>query len=431
LWRHQLAAPSQARKPDGTSRHREANWKCRAIASVMACAISFASAPGTAAAESPPAPLLQEPRQLLQVGQGRDIKTLAAAAERARDGATVEVDAGDYVGDVAVWPQNDLTLRAVGGRARLLAAGRAAAGKGIWVMRGERVIVQGFDFSGAAVTDRNGAGIRLDRGSLRVIDCTFTHNEIGILTNNDPHTVLEVESSEFAHNFRPDGHNHNLYAGTIARLSVTGSYFHHARTGHLLKSRARTSWIAYNRLSDGRDGSASYELEFPNGGVAYVIGNIIQQSADTQNPRMVSFGAEGYRWPTNALYLVNNTLIDELPHGGIPLAARLGATGVRAFNNLLVSPGARDKFSLAHGVDNVQVDLSHFERSTNAALQLKPGLPPWGPVTDPGSINGVTLLPQREYRHPRRSVALQQPVHQSGAVQSTAAASATAGSGGR
>ena len=40
---------------------------------------------------------------------------------------------------------------------------------------------------------------------------------------------------------------------------------------------------------------------------AYVIGNIIEQSAATENPIMISFGAEGYRWATDALVLVNAT----------------------------------------------------------------------------------------------------------------------------
>ena len=192
------------------------------------------------------------------------------------------------------------------------ADGRSAEGKGIWVVRAERMAIEGFDFSGATVADHNGAGIRFERGSLRVRDCSFTSNENGILTGNQPETVLEIEDSEFGHNGAGDGYTHNLYAGTIARLSVTGSYFHHARVGHLLKSRAATSVITYNRLTDGSDGNASYELEFPNGGVAVVIGNIIQQSARSENSHLISFGAEGYKWPENELYLAHNTLIDDM-----------------------------------------------------------------------------------------------------------------------
>jgi hypothetical protein len=45
---------------------------------------------------------------------------------------------------------------------------------------------------------------------------------------------------------------------------------------------------------------ASYELEFPEGGVAVVVGNVIAQSADSPNPIVVAYGAESSRWPRTA-----------------------------------------------------------------------------------------------------------------------------------
>jgi len=60
----------------------------------------------------------------MQVGPNRTIKTIADAARKAVAGALIEVDAGDYVSDVTVWQQDDLTLHAMGGRVRLLAQGR-------------------------------------------------------------------------------------------------------------------------------------------------------------------------------------------------------------------------------------------------------------------------------------------------------------------
>lgn len=274
---------------------------------------------------------------ILQVGPQRTIKTIAACAYIARAGAIILVDSGDYVADVAVWQQDDLTVRAVGGRVRLLAQGAAAEGKGIWVVRAKRMRVEGFDLEGAAVPGRNGAGIRLETGSLRVDNCRFRYNEMGLLTNNDPATVLEVYGSEFAYNQRPDGHNHNLYAGQIARLTVVSSYFHHAHIGHLLKSRAALSHIINSRLIDGADGSASYELEFPNGGMAFVVGNTIAQSTHTENPHLISFGAEGYKWPRNALYLANNTLVNPLP-SGVFLRVVPGADEVQDFDNVRLGP---------------------------------------------------------------------------------------------
>jgi hypothetical protein len=125
--------------------------------------------------------------------------------------------------------------------------------------------------------------------------------------------VLEVEDSEFgeAPKYYTGALHHLLYVGAIARLSVSGSRFQQGFRGHLIKSRARENSILYNLLVDGTGGSASYELEFPNGGLAWVIGNVIGQSATTDNPDLISYGAEGQRWPDNALYLAHNTLIDD------------------------------------------------------------------------------------------------------------------------
>jgi len=53
---------------------------------------------------------------------------------RTRDGDIVEIMAGVYPRDAAVWRQNNLTIRAVGGRAHLEANGAHAEGKGIWVI---------------------------------------------------------------------------------------------------------------------------------------------------------------------------------------------------------------------------------------------------------------------------------------------------------
>jgi hypothetical protein len=355
--------------------------------------------------------------QLIQVGPQRAVKTIAAAAALATDGATVEVDAGRYVGDVAVWNQSRLRLRAVGGRVLLAAAGQAAERKAIWVIRGDDVRVEGFDFADARVPDRNGAGIRFERGSLRVTDCSFIGNEMGLLTSNDPEAVLDVEDSEFAHNQRPDGHNHGLYAGTIKRLTVTGSYFHDGFRGHLLKSRAAYNRIAYNRLDDGPDGRASYELEFPNGGTAYVVGNIIAQSAGTENAQIVSFGAEGFRRPANALYLVHNTLIDGLPLGGVYLRVWPGPTEVHAIDNLVVGRGRWEAGAGADLRNNLAAERSDFDPAAPGAWRLKRTAPAWGRASALPAGNGEPLMPAREFAAPHRSIALDAPVRQPGAAQ--------------
>ena len=62
-------------------------------------------------------------RSVVRVGPQRELKRPSAAAKVARDGDTIEFDAGIYDGDVAVWAQNRLTLRAAGGVVHLRASG--------------------------------------------------------------------------------------------------------------------------------------------------------------------------------------------------------------------------------------------------------------------------------------------------------------------
>ncbi|UXH78544.1 hypothetical protein [Roseateles amylovorans] len=337
--------------------------------------------------------------KVLKVGPQEAIRTLAAAAAQAEAGTVIEVRAGDYPGDVAVWPQHDLTLRAVGGRVRVIANGAHAQGKGLFVCTGDRQRIEGFDFIGARVPDRNGAGIRLERGSLSLRDCRFTDNENGLLSANDPSITLDIERCEFGPIAPGEGRTHNCYVGAIGRLSVTGSYFHHGQSGHLLKTRAAVNHIFYNRLSD-ETGRASFELEFPNGGLALVVGNLIQQSPSTDNFHLIAYGNEGLAGPRHELHLINNTLIDRRKAGGVYLRAAAGIQKVRLINNLLagkqeLKPGAG--WEQHH---NYFVNLDSFIHADQLDARLRLDSPLFGRAVDPSSVDGISLRPTRQYQHP-------------------------------
>lgn len=364
------------------------------------------------------APALMHAAPVLQVGPRRAVKSLAAAARQARDGMRIEIDAGDYIGDAATWTQNDLTLRAVGGRARLVAAGAHAQGKGLFVTTGRRMRIEGLDFSGATVPDRNGAGIRLEAGSLTLVDCGFRDNENGLLTANSDDIELDIVDCDFGTILPREGKTHNLYVGAIKRLAVTGSYFHHGLHGHLLKSRAALNHILYNRLSDEIGGRASYELEFPNGGVAVVMGNLIMQSSTTENPHVISFGVEGATWPRQALYLVNNTLVDQLPSGGIWLRVTPREAEVVLANNLLVGAPKLAAEGYWTRRANFSADWDEFVQAARDDYRLKPGSALRGKAVDAGEGGGLKLMPTREYRHPHSSQALSGPARSPGAFQS-------------
>ena len=253
---------------------------------------------------------------------------------------------------------------------------------------------------------------------MTVRDCSFTGNENGILTGNDPQVELEIANSEFGHNGHGDGQSHNLYVGAISRLKVTGSYFHHANVGHLLKTRAAVNHILYNRLTDESGGSASYELEFANGGISYVVGNIIQQGSETQNPHLISYAAEGYTWPKNELYLVNNTLVDNRPQGGVFVRVKPGDVIVKAVNNLLVGKGSLESAGSGDYRNNLNVDSDQFASAARGDFRLKAGGSLLGRAVDAGSVDGSSLMPISEYLHPRQIAALKGRAKNPGALQS-------------
>lgn len=354
--------------------------------------------------------------ETLRVGPGEAIPTIAEASRRARDGDVVEIVAGTYVGDVAVWDQQRLTIRGVSGRPRLVAGGRVAEGKGIWVVRGGEIEVSNLAFEGARGPTRAGSGIRLEAGRLVVRNCLFVDNEMGILTADRPGISLDVEDSEFAHGvLLPTPRiSHLLYAGRIDRLDVTGSYFHDGRIGHLLKSRAAVSRVSYSRLSDEGGGQASYEMDFPEGGEVVLLGNIVWQGVATENRRLISFGAEGLRGDRHELVMVANTLVDDVPGGGQFVAIwSPERVSVRASDNLLLGgcAGAAcpdDVFRREEEVGPGWTRLSgqgnlQLHDTVGVAAWTRRGLRPVGdekpPVVAPSQA-ASTPRPVREYTPP-------------------------------
>ena len=340
----------------------------------------------------------------LIVGPQEKITTVTEAARLAKDGDVVEIRSGDYRGQPAVWTQNNLIIRGSGKRPVMIADGKSAEGKAIWVVRSDNLLIENIEFRGARFADFNGAGIRFERGHLVVHRCGFFDNETGILTANRPEMTLAISDSEFGAAPETGGALHHLlYVGGIARFELTGSRFERGYIGHLVKSRAKENDVRYNFLVDGDKGSASYELEFPNGGVAYVIGNIIGQSARTENPAVVSYGAEGPRWPENALYMAHNTLINDRSSGDfLKIWSDKFPGGVEAWviNNLTVGYGDLNKPAHGRFEGNAVAALRDMQTFGGAPARLGVSSPLRGSVRIPGQANGIDLLPDREFVFP-------------------------------
>jgi hypothetical protein len=363
-------------------------------------------APAGAAPTSRPAtfpgPSVCPEGPVLQVGPGRALLRPSWAARCVRDGDTVEIDAGIYEGDAAVWTASDLTLRGVGGRPRLKAAGAHAQGKAIWVIKGRNTIVDNIEFSDARVPDGNGAAIRDESRDLTVRGSNFHDNEMGILSGDSPGSHILIENSEFSRHGSPDGRNHNIYIGAAARFTLRSSYVHHAWVGHNVKSRARETFILYNRIMDEADGRSSYAVDIPNGGLAYVIGNLIQHGPRAESTTIVSYGAEGLTYADNQLYVVNNTIVNDRPQGGIFVRINGRPAIARIINTLFVGPGtpvsgpAELRGNLISAEGGLR-DRAHFD------YRLEPTSTAIDAGVDPGGANGVRLAPAAQYVHPAAS----------------------------
>jgi hypothetical protein len=329
---------------------------------------------------------------VLQVGPGRRLTRLGQALQAAPDGALIELDPGDHPAEpLLIEGRRALTVRARGPGARLPAHGQAAEGKALWVVRGSTLRLRGLAFSGVRVADRNGAGIRFEGGTLALQDCRFEDCENGLLSGNDGVSELWLQDCHFDRNGAGDGRTHHLYVGAIARLTVLGCHFGGVRVGHLLKSRAHVSDVIGNRLSDD-GGSASYELEFPNGGQVRALGNLIRQGPATRNPVLVSYGAEGLQGPAHRLDLVHNTLVNERP-GDDAVWLRVSdgrapappTVAVQVLNNLQVGTGRWQLPETAALAGNTQVPAAALQAPAQGdwrprALSLR-GAPPLAALT--------------------------------------------------
>jgi hypothetical protein len=248
---------------------------------------------------------------ILTVGPGQQYSTIAAAAAAAQAGDTIDVEAGTYTNDF-VGLYTNVTLQAVGGVVKMVATQDPPNGKAIIDEGGQgvSVTINGFDISGAVVSDGNGAAIRYEGGSLTLNNDYFHNNQDGLLGAADPAGSITVNSSEFAFNGTGDGRTHNLYAGDIANLTITNSYFHDADEGHEIKSRAENTTVTGSRIFDNNS-TASYSIDLPNGGNATIQNDVIQQGPNSDNRTIIAYGEEGSLHTGTSVTIANNVIVND------------------------------------------------------------------------------------------------------------------------
>ena len=243
----------------------------------------------------------------LEVGPGKHYALPSAAIRDAHDGDRILIAAGQYT-DCAVVTASNLTIEGAGRDASTVIGSKICQNKGILVTQGADITIRNLTLSRARSLEHNGAGIRAEGKNLTIDRVRFFDNENGILAAPAHDGTLLVRQSEFFHNGSCEGAcAHGIYANDQALVRIEASRFIATQHGHHIKSRAQRTEVIGCDISDGPDGTASYEIELPNGGALVVRNTSFEKGPAAENhTAMIVIGDENISQPPGEILIENN-----------------------------------------------------------------------------------------------------------------------------
>ncbi|VWX54823.1 right-handed parallel beta-helix repeat-containing protein [Novosphingobium sp. 9U] len=264
-----------------------------------ATTLTFAAAPTFARDEAAPYTVVES---------GRGYTRLQDAIDAIGDGrGTIRLAPARYA-DCAVQTQGDVAyVAAVPGQA--VFDGVTCEGKAALVLRGRASRVDGLVFANMRVSDKNGAGIRLEHGSLSVSQSWFRDSEQGILTGDDPQGVVQIDKSTFTRLGTCEGSGcaHSIYIGNYGALSVTRSRFEQGTGGHYAKTRAAKIAILNCSFDDSHGRQSNYMIDLSDGATGKIAGNWFVQGRDKENySAFIAVAAEHQNHTSGGLLIDGN-----------------------------------------------------------------------------------------------------------------------------
>ncbi len=224
-----------------------------------------------------------------------------------RDG-TITIAPGTYQ-ECAIQTAGNVTFRAaVAGRA--IFDGLTCEGKAALVLRGLSARVEGLVFQNMKVPDGNGAGIRLERGNLDVVNSTFRNSEEGILSGADDAGNVVIDRSTFSGLGRCDrglACAHSIYIGYYGTVTITRSRFERGTGGHYVKSNAARISISDSTFDDTAVRATNYMIDLPAGARGSITRNVFVQGRNKENySALIAVAAEARNHPTAGLAIADN-----------------------------------------------------------------------------------------------------------------------------
>lgn len=242
------------------------------------------------------------------VETGQSFRRLAEAVDAIGDRAgTIRIAPGVHR-DCAVQERGRVTF--VAAQAGTAVFDRATCeDKAVLVLRGRGARVEGIVFRNLEVADGNGAGIRLEKGDLDVVNVMFLDSQSGILSADDPNSRITVDRSTFSGLGKdPTGNGaHGIYIGEYASLTVTNSRFERGRGGHYMKTRAPRIEVLDSSFDDTGGRTTNYMIDLSNGATGRIAGNEFVVGRNKENySTMITVAPEGVRNGSDGLLIENN-----------------------------------------------------------------------------------------------------------------------------
>lgn len=242
------------------------------------------------------------------VETGETFRALDDAVEAIMgDTGTILIQPGTYR-DCTVQIAGNVTYKAaVSGK--VIFDGGTCEGKAAFVLRGTSAVVDGIVFRNMAVDDGNGAGIRLEIGTLVVRNAMFLDSQEGILAGDQPKSI-SIDQSTFAGLGRCDqglSCAHAVYIGNIDSVKITRSRFERGTGGHYVKLRAKRIEVTDSSFDDSAGKDTNYMIDLPAGSTGLIARNTFVQGAAKENwTGFIVVAAEAQDNPSTGLAVRDN-----------------------------------------------------------------------------------------------------------------------------